>query len=367
MIENKSAPKTDEEVTRLILSSAALYPKLVDHLDYVDFVSMSPETYRESPFLNHRIIVSDDFWARIPLDVLTELLKKKSFSEIADGSTASHECTRFIFHIGHVGSTLITKVLGSFDHVLALQEPLLLLWLTSYKVNLGKPESRISHDQYMDRLRIAITLLSKKFEETDDVVIKATSFTSVIADDILDQTEESKAIFVYTALEPYMATLLKGEGGDVVRAAPGRLKRLNSMVDGDGFILHKMSRGEIIAMTWVTEMLTLNQVAQSRANRVLWLDFDSYLADPSKHLPGLLKHLEIRHSNADLDRVLSSDIHSKYAKSTTPEDYCAEDRMKDIERVLRDSKDDIESGKRWIDSAASAIPQIQFLVPLVSS
>ena len=76
MIENKSAPRTDEEVTRLILSSAALYPKLVDHLDYVDFGSMSPETYRESPFLNHRIIVSDDFWARIPLDVLTELLKK---------------------------------------------------------------------------------------------------------------------------------------------------------------------------------------------------------------------------------------------------------------------------------------------------
>ncbi len=367
MIQNESAPKTKEEFFNLVTSSAAMYPFDVDMLDHLQFVNMSLKTFRESPFLDQNIVTLDGFRGRVPLNVVSRLLNDYS-KNLPEGSAASLECKRYIFHAGHVGSTLISRVLGSFNQVLALREPNLLQWLANYAVYLGEPESRISHDQFLVRLRIAITLLSRKFEETNEVLIKGPSVTNVIAEDILDHTKEARAIFVYTALEPYMATVLKGRwGSGVFRHAPQRLKRLNHLIDGEDFVLHKMNLGEIVAMTWVTEMLTLGKAAGSRADRIAWLDFDLYLDDPSRHLPDLLNHLEISHSSADLERVLSSDIHSKHSKSKRSKDYSVADRVKDIERTLRESKDNIDSGKRWLDAAASAIPQIQNIMPLVSN
>ena len=75
MIENNSIPQSEDEVVSLILSSASLYPKDIDSLDRMHFVSMSPETYRASLFLDHRMTVSNEFQARVPLDALTSMFE----------------------------------------------------------------------------------------------------------------------------------------------------------------------------------------------------------------------------------------------------------------------------------------------------
>ena len=78
----------------------------------VRFVEMSAEDYREASFLDDRMFEK-------PRN--SYLLK---WDQIADAMPADARTdARWIFHIGHVGSTLIARLLGELEGVLSIREP----------------------------------------------------------------------------------------------------------------------------------------------------------------------------------------------------------------------------------------------------
>src|SRR5437764_4442575 len=105
---------------------------------------------------------------------------------------------RWIFHIGHVGSTLLSRLLGELQGVLAIREPRLLRDLA-----LSPPEVR---ERY---LRPVPKLLSRTFAADEIACVKATSFASEIAPQLVPPGE--RALFMCATPRNYIGSILAGE------------------------------------------------------------------------------------------------------------------------------------------------------------
>src|SRR5688572_12345833 len=83
--------------------------------DRVQLLELDEGGYRAASFLDQRVI---------PPGVE---LATSAWREIADAMPAeARRDVQYIFHIGNVGSTLISRLLGEIPAVFALREPLLL-------------------------------------------------------------------------------------------------------------------------------------------------------------------------------------------------------------------------------------------------
>src|SRR4051812_21268832 len=113
-------------------------------------VTALPEAaYREASFLDQRILADDR--PRQWLD----------WSDLADFAGDLPDEADFIFHIGHVGSTLLSRLLGTLPTVLPVREPPLLRSFADLGRLRGLPESPWSPEGFDARLRMALGWLSR--------------------------------------------------------------------------------------------------------------------------------------------------------------------------------------------------------------
>ena len=94
---------------------ARLLPHLVDlPSDQVLLSHLTEGDYRKASFLDQRIITPQLQRQLVP------------WSELSAVDMLQTAKPQYIFHIGHVGSTLLSRLLGEIDEILALREPQLL-------------------------------------------------------------------------------------------------------------------------------------------------------------------------------------------------------------------------------------------------
>ena len=87
-----------------MLTSPSMFLRDLDPLRGIaTFSPMSEESYRASAFLDNRIVRAGDRDAAMDLDHLLELVRARP---------RRRRPIHYIFHIGHCGSTLLSKVLG---------------------------------------------------------------------------------------------------------------------------------------------------------------------------------------------------------------------------------------------------------------
>src|SRR6476469_4851312 len=78
----------------------------------VRLIRMDAEAYRDASFLDDRLLSQNRESRLCGLDAL-----------VAASEGISGPATGWIFHLGHVGSTLVSRLLGEMEAVLALREP----------------------------------------------------------------------------------------------------------------------------------------------------------------------------------------------------------------------------------------------------
>ena len=83
--------------------------------DRVALLRMTEEAYREASFLDQRILGPASEIQRTDWSALAAAVPEDARRDV-----------QYIFHIGNVGSTLVSRLLGELDEVQALREPLLL-------------------------------------------------------------------------------------------------------------------------------------------------------------------------------------------------------------------------------------------------
>jgi hypothetical protein len=330
-----------------IAATPAWFPHLYDPInDRVLLVAKTEQDYRDAAFLDDRALRADTPRRIVDWPALAAAMP-----------AGSRRDADFIFHIGHVGSTLISRLLGELDSVLALREPAILRTLDQLRAEAG-PESCQDPAALPARFDLVSALLSRTFRPEQKAMVKATSFVSENAADLL--APGSRALLLHVAPEAYAATILAGEESrrDLRATAPVRLRRLHARSGARRWNLWEMSEGEKVAMAWATEMTSLAAAEQNLpTGATLWMDFDHFLAAPAKKLLSLAAFFGHDLYAAGAERLARHPLNSRYSKATEYE-YGPRARAEALAEARRDHKEAIADGLRWLEDAARAIPAI---------
>jgi hypothetical protein len=258
--------------------------------DRVALLRMSEADYKAASFLDQRVLRPDSE------------IRQTAWSDLQMPADARRDAG-WIFHIGNVGSTLISRLLGELPGVLALREPLALRSFAA------APPAEADFDAL-------IALLSRTFRPDQRANVKATSFTSEIAPRLV--APGARALFLYAGPERYLENILAGENSWQTLAAlsPVRLARLQARCPGLQADLAAMHDGLKAALGWACEMTSLEQAAAALADgTVMWLDFDRFLGDPVRHFIEIAAHFGETVDDSAARAICEGPLMHRYSKA----------------------------------------------------
>jgi hypothetical protein len=343
----------DGLLARLPVSPDA-YPQALDLVrEMVLLVRFHAAVYRAASFLDDRILNQSTEGAWLPVARVAEASRR----------VASPRPLHFIFHTGHVGSTLVSRLLDETGVVLSLREPLPLRTLADAKDALGLHESLLSEAQFECLLAMFLRLWCRGYDLTRSVVVKATSSAGHMAVPILAGSDGSRAIYMNLRAEPYLATLLAGQNSpvDLRGHGPGRIRRLRSRLPAPLAPLHAMSIGELAALSWLTESFAQRDALNGAAGRVIALDFEQFLANVPSGMARILRHLELPGDDRYMTALARSPALTRYSKA--PEfAYSPDVRAEVLRGSRRDHRDEIRKGMDWLERLARSDPTVAEVV-----
>ena len=321
-----SAPTPEE-----IWKNARWLAQAVDpRAGLVRLVEMTAESYREASFLDDRMFERPRS---------SHLLQ---WNEVASSIPADvRRDARWIFHIGHVGSTLVARLLGELDSVLSIREPRALRDLTFFP-----PDVR---GRFIPALQ---ALFSRTFASDQASLIKATSFVGEIAAELVPA--DGRALFLYASPRSYVSGILAGENSrkELAGLASTRAGRLASR----GLRLPQpRHEADLAASAWACEMTGLEQAACKTS---LWLDFDGVLTDLEGSLRLMTEFFGFDASSEQLSAIADGPLTRRYSKAIEYE-YSPQLRRDLLAEANEMHRADIESALAMLDAASETAPQLR--------
>ena len=270
-------------------------------------------------------------------------------------SIPSPQPLHFIFHTGHVGSTLVSRLLDETRTVLSLREPFVLRQLADTFDQLDQVDSLISERDFGVLVAGLLRLWSRGDANTQAVVLKATSNAGRIARPLLTHAAKSRAVYLNLRAEPYIATLVAGQNAhaDLRGHGPERLRRLVSHRVHALPPLHRLSKGELAAASWLAETWSQHTALDAHGSRILAVDFDALLGDVAKHIARIVKHFDLPHEPSFLASVGESPVLGRYAKAPTHA-YSPALRAQILSDARNLHGEEIRKGLSWLDKLAAA-------------
>ncbi len=330
------------------------YPQAVDLVrGLVLVIRMDARRYREASFLDDRILAPGTEGAWLPGGEVAQAARR----------LADRKPLHFIFHGGHVGSTLVSRLLDDTGRVLSLREPLPLRTLAEAEEALNRPDSLLSNDQFNGLLDMLLALWSRGYASTSAVVVKATSTAGRLAPAILARAPSARAVYLSLRAEPYLATLLGGANSaiDLRGHGPGRMRRLLAGRNLGVSPLHALSTGELAALGWLTESLAQAAARAAAGDRVLSLDCESFLADVPAGLARVVAHFGLPRDEAWLAAAGGSAVLGQYSKA--PEiPFPPGERAGRLAAARREHRGEIAKGLAWLGQLARADADIGAVV-----
>jgi len=330
--------------THPLLDGLAASPDILIHNfdiagDRALIIRLNVEQRRKASFLDDRILGAgiDGGWAN-----WTQAEPAAARAPAGDA--------RFIFHVGHCGSTLISKLLEDASGVRSLREPAALRTLASVADDCAEGLALWSGDEFRHRLSLYLNVACAG----DRTIIKATSWCGDLA-----RHTGSPALFCYAKPDAYIATMLGGANNpiDLKLNAAIRLRRMRRLCAADVATLDSLSTGELAALSWACETATIAAVDETAPGRFHMIEFDDFLKSPAAGLAAAAAHLSL---NAPADRVrasLSGPLMRTYSKDSSF-NYSPQDRRELLGEYRTTHAGDLARGLDWLARAAKALPPV---------
>ena len=253
-------------------------------------VEMTSETYRAASFLDDRMLQG------------TVNAYSMEFAEVAGAMPGdARSDARWIFHIGHVGSTLVARLLGELGGVLSIREPRILRDVA------GMPGEQ--RGAIVPALQV---LLSRTFAADQTALVKATSFVSEITAELVPAGE--RALFLTADPRTYIATILAGENNlkELHAWSDDRARRMAGRVRG----LSGSSPAQLAATAWACEITALEAAADAMADRrVMWGNFDRLLNDMAAGLTEVAAFFGFAAPPERIQTIVRGPLMSHYSKA----------------------------------------------------
>lgn len=305
------------------------------HSRMARLVRMDDQAYRDASFLDDRMLAQGQVARLCSLDEL-----------VAVSNDIAEPPANWIFHIGHVGSTLISRLLGELEGVLAIREPRSLRDLD------------VATDEERQKLAKTLAkLLARRRPNDRAVVVKATSFVSEYAPFLVEQG--AAALFLFTTPENYIAGILAGENSlkelDALHAS--RLDRLKGRgIELSGFDASAPHRA---ALAWACEMTSLECAAEEMPDRqILWADFDAMLGEMTGWLARTARHFGLDEPDDRIEQLATGPLMRSYSKA--PEyDYSPGLRAELLADTIRRHGQEIFAAVEALREVAASVPPLE--------
>lgn len=330
----------DDPFHRRFAHDASLLPHMADLANDRVLIALLGETdYRTASFLDQRLLTDRIGREWMAWDALPDL----------DMAAPRPD---YIFHIGHVGSTLVSRLLAEAGDVLPLREPMLLRTLAQVAERIDRPESVWSPELYRTRLAQVSGWLSRSFGPGQRAMVKASSVITAIADDLTGA--DGRALFLYVPLARYIETILAGEASmaETLAQAPARIARLAALVPDFPHKLWQLPPVTRVAMSWLCEMASAARTLPAANPRHLWVDFEAMLADPATSLSVQAAHFGLAPGAGAIETALAGPIMRQYSKA--PEHGYSPDLRRQLQaQAAADHAPAIAEAIAWVEALAA--------------
>lgn len=321
------------------LVRAGLYPApqwLPQSMDptrqWVGMLLFNEDDYRKAPFLDERGVRKGMPQGIVPWTLLAELTHQEHRSD-----------AHWIFHISHVGSTLISRLIGEIDGTICLREPQILRSLLS-----GSKEEAVA------RLPVIRRLLSRCFQPSDRAIVKATSIVSELAAPLVGPAATGgKALFLSIRPRDFIVSRLSRDKDELTERAPERLRRLKQRLPGLDPAQATSSKARLAAMTWACEASSIeNAMGRIDPERWMFLDFAKFLQEPGAGLANLARHFTLSADPDRIDAIIGGPLMRRNAKGNAQVAMTAQ-RKKEEDKTLLREKEAIDDALDWLERQRS--------------
>ena len=298
-------------------------------------VELDREAIRAASFLDDRIMTTPPESRLCSLDEI-----------VGQGSAVTAPPANWIFHIGHVGSTLVSRLLGELEGVIALREPRSLR-------DLGVAANEERHILGAALRR----LMARRTPSDRAVIVKATSFVSEFAPLLVEPS--AAALFLYATPANYIAGILAGENSVKELGALESLR--TDRLAGRGIRLSGFDKNDAhrAAAAWACEMTSLESAAAALPeSRIMWADFDRMLNNMPTWLAREAVHFGIDALPDEIDALAKGPLMSRYSKALEY-DYSPSLRADLLAEATRDHLTEINAAIAALREAASSAPLLE--------
>jgi hypothetical protein len=294
-------------------------------------IEMDRTAYRAASFLDDRLLQTPVRTSIIPIAELASAMPPEARRD-----------ARWIFHIGHVGSTLIARLLGELDSVLSVREPRLLRDLAT-----------LSPDERAPLMPAVQALYSRTFDDSETALVKTTSFASEFAAELVPAN--GRALMLTTSPETYVATILAGENScrELPVVAASRAARMKARVPA--FDTAPDNLAKLAAAAWACEASALEAAAGSLGDRALFMDFDLFLDDMSGSLRTLADFFGFEAPDEALAAIVAGPLPTRYSKAMEY-DYGPSLRAQLLEQARDEHRQTLPGAIAMLDDTARDAP-----------
>ena len=331
---------------------------LLQNLDFRErrglVVKISESAYRQTAFLDERVLRADTQGAWFPLD---SLLQAAAHMQIG-------RHPHYIFHVGHCGSTLVSRLLGELPNVFSLREPITLLALAIMQRGLETPESPLDAAEWRRLLNMSLALLSRTYHKEDQPLIKLTSAAGNLLGTLLAESEDSRALLMYVDLETYLATMLRAEATrENLRAyADAWLGDFHRRTGNHNISAQPMDDAHQAVINWLTMLTEFSAATALNPGRTLWMHFDAFLEAPASHLRESGKFFGLRSAPEAISQLASGSLMKRYAKDPQQQ-FDRRTRQQELAQARRHLHAEIRTALDWAESLCMDIPLLEPVLP----
>lgn len=310
-------------------SRNAAYPLFTFDLaaDRAWILHFAPEDYRQASFLDQRALGHREIpgWT---------VSRSELTAAIEPGPRLP---LHWLFHIGHCGSTLFSRLLDLTPGLLGLREPLPLLALAQVDA-----AARAAWQPAI------VSLLARGFSDTLAVVVKPTSIVSTLAEELLGAST-GHACLLWVDLHTWLASMLRDRGLVASVRSTEHLRLARFAAEDWAKQGAAGNDGILLARAWLAEQLRWRTITGgSPAGRFIDMDFAEVLTAPAACTSRLISHYGLTVPADWPVRIAASGLLGRYAKDDAlPFDPTR--RRQEIAEASRRHADAIADGLRWAE------------------
>lgn len=303
-------------------------------------VPMSRDAYRRSIFMDrNRIVPAEAAGWQVSLPAMLQEFERRA---------PAPRPMAFVFHMAHCGSTLLARALDVPGRSLVLREPYTLRQLGVEAA--ARPAGPANPELWGRCLRLATGLLSRRWEDREQVVVKANVPVNFMIGPLLDAAPGSRGVLLHCGFERYLLSVMKTPMhcnwvDNVTRQLAGGIRATPGFESVDAA---RLQTAEAAACLWAVQMRRYESALAAHQG-LASLDCDLFLASPHEVLAGVAHWLGLGLADPELRAIADSGLFRRHGKDPGRA-YSRADRERELEALRAQLAGPLRQARDWLDA-----------------